>query len=68
MRTFFARRATDETFAWTDTVVANLEAFAAAIEGGASYPFTDQELVHNIEVLEAIKVSAESGETVRINT
>ena len=54
-----------ERYDWTDTVVANLEAFASAIEGESPYPFTAEEIVHNIEVLEAIIASAESGETVR---
>ncbi len=55
-----------ERYAWTDTVVANLEAFASAIEGQSTYPFTAEEIVHNIEVLEAIAASAERGETVRL--
>ncbi|MDA4844440.1 Gfo/Idh/MocA family protein [Hoeflea poritis] len=55
-----------ERYEWTDTVVANLEAFAAAIRGEAVYPYTSEELVHNIEVLEAIARSAEEGETVHI--
>jgi predicted dehydrogenase len=55
-----------ERYEWTDTVVANLEAFAAAIGGESSYPFSAEEIVHNIEVLEAINTSAESGETVRL--
>jgi predicted dehydrogenase len=55
-----------ERYEWTDTVVANLEAFASAIEGESNYPFTAEEIVHNIEVLDAIAASAESGETVRL--
>ncbi len=55
-----------ERYEWTDTVVANLEAFASAIEGESAYPFTAEEIVHNIEVLEAIAASAERGETVRL--
>lgn len=55
-----------ERYEWTDTVVANLEAFASAIEGESAYPFTAEEIVHNIEVLEAIAASAEHGETVRL--
>jgi predicted dehydrogenase len=46
---------------WTDSVLANLEAFAAAIRGDAPYPYSAFELTHNIEVLEAIVRSAESG-------
>ncbi len=55
-----------ERYDWTDTVVANLEAFAAAIRGTAPYPYTVDEMVHNIEVLEAIARSAETGETVHL--
>ncbi len=55
-----------ERYEWTDTVVANLEAFADAIRGMAPYPYTSEELVHNIEVLEAIAHSAENGETVHL--
>lgn len=53
-------------FPWIDTVDANLNAFADAIEGKAAYRFAQQEMVHNIEVLEAISASAETGETVKI--
>jgi len=56
-----------ERYDWTDTVVENLEAFADAIAGLAPYPYTHQELVHNIEVLEAIVRSAETGETVHLS-
>lgn len=52
-------------FDWTDSVTANLEAFAAAIRGAAPYPYTALELVHNIEVLDAIVASAEAGQVVR---
>ena len=51
---------------WTDTVVENLEAFADAVAKVAPYPYTHEELVHNIEVLEAIAQSAESGETIHL--
>lgn len=53
-------------FEWHDTVVQNLEAFADAIAGRAPYPYTRDELIHNIEVLEAIARSAETGETVHL--
>lgn len=52
---------------WEDAVVRNLEAFAAAIAGEAPYPFTTEQMVHNIEVLEAIALSAEDRRTVRIS-
>jgi predicted dehydrogenase len=53
-------------FDWTDSVTANLEAFAAAIRGEAAYPYSPFEMVHNIEVLDAIVRSAEDGVTVRL--
>ncbi|NND42676.1 MAG: hypothetical protein HKO04_11450, partial [Silicimonas sp.] len=42
-------------------------AFAAAIAGDAPYPFTPEQMVHNIEVLEAIERSAEDRRTVQIS-
>jgi predicted dehydrogenase len=51
-------------FEWTDTVRANLEAFADAIEGSGAYPFTDAELIANIAVLEALCESAHTGRPV----
>jgi predicted dehydrogenase len=55
-----------ERYEWSDTVVANLEAFAAAIAGEADYPYTPEQMVHNIEVLEAVTLSAEQGETIHL--
>ena len=54
------------TYAWNDTVRANLEAFADAAEGRGDYPFTDEEKIGNIAVLEAIALSAASGAPVPI--
>lgn len=63
-------RSIDETetqvFNWTDSVTANLEAFGAAIRGDAPYPYSDFELLHNIEVLDAIILSAETGQAVQL--
>jgi predicted dehydrogenase len=47
-----------------DAVLANLMAWAAAIDGGATYPFSPDELVHNVAVLEATTRSAATGSTV----
>ena len=55
-----------ESLDWSDAVVANLEAFAAAADGRSTYPWTDDQLVHNIEIYEGIVKSADSGETVRL--
>ena len=57
----------EKTFAWNDAVVANLEAFRHAAIGEADYPFTPEEMVHNIEVLEAITQSSQDRRTVRID-
>lgn len=44
-----------------DTVTANLHAWADAVEGNCAYRFTPQELLHNVQILEAIVTSAETG-------
>ena len=54
-------------YEWTDAVTENLEAFCAAAMGEQTYPFTMQQMIHNIEVLEAITLSAENRRTVAIN-
>ncbi|KPQ07366.1 MAG: putative dehydrogenase [Rhodobacteraceae bacterium HLUCCA12] len=54
-----------EQIAWTDSVVSNLEAFADAVAGTAPYPWSDDELIGNIAVFEAICAASDSGETVR---
>jgi predicted dehydrogenase len=51
---------------WVDAVTENLESFAAAARGEAPYLFTVEEMLHNIEVLEAITVSAEDRRTVSL--
>ncbi|GLK74016.1 Gfo/Idh/MocA family oxidoreductase [Ancylobacter dichloromethanicus] len=47
-------RRTVHDYEWTDTVRANLEAFARSIEQDAPYIFTDGQKIGNIAVLEAI--------------
>jgi predicted dehydrogenase len=54
-------------YEWTDTVRANLEAFAEAVAGGEPYPFTDAQKIGNIAVLEAICRSAATNAMVRID-
>jgi predicted dehydrogenase len=49
-----------------DAVLANLMAWAAAIDGRAAYPFSPDELVHNVAVLEATTRSAATGSSVRM--
>ena len=47
-------------------VRANLEAFADAAAGRASYPVTYQEMIDTIAALEAIGISAQSGQIVQV--
>ena len=56
-----------EEIAWSDSVVSNLEAFSSAVSGTSVYPWTDDQLIHNIELYEAIVTSANSGETVSLS-
>ncbi|WP_092695275.1 Gfo/Idh/MocA family protein [Tranquillimonas rosea] len=50
-----------------ETVRMNIEAWARAAFGQDSYRFTEEELVGNIDVLEAITLSAERGAPVAIS-
>ncbi len=54
-------------FEWTDAVVENLNAFRMACTGEKPYRFSQDEMIHNIEVLEAIATSSENRETVHLN-
>ncbi len=56
-----------ETLPWSDAVVANLDAWAAAIAGKAAYPFSDADLIGNIALYEAIVASAALGQTVTLH-
>ena len=53
-------------FEWHDAVSANLAAFAAAIRQEADYPISHDDMIHNIDVLEAIVRAADERVTVRI--
>jgi predicted dehydrogenase len=53
-------------FEWTDSVTANLVSWANACKGKEDYPYTHFELVHNIEVLEAIVKSADEKTLVKL--
>jgi len=57
----------ETVYEWTDAVVKNLEAFKDACLGRQPYRFSHQEMIHNIEVLEAIAQSAETRETIHLN-
>ena len=56
----------NRTFPPTNTVKANIEQWAASALGTGHYRFSDEELVHNIEILEAIVESAATGAPVAI--
>lgn len=52
---------TERLYEATDAVLANFEAWADAVAGSGTYPFTAGELVDNIRLLEAIVESSERG-------
>jgi len=55
------------SFRWSDTVRPNLEEWADAVEGRGRYRHTAEQIVHNVEILEAIVNSAAAdGKAVRI--
>lgn len=56
-----------ETYEWVGAVTNNLVSFARAAKGEAAYVFTFDEMLHNIEVLEAVSISAEDKRTVAID-
>jgi predicted dehydrogenase len=47
-------------------VKAVLEAFAVAVEGGAPFPVTHEQVIHGVAVFEAIVASAKSGRPVKV--
>ena len=49
-----------------NTVLMNLESWADATAGKCTYRFSDEQKINNIEVLEAITRSADTGRTVYI--
>lgn len=51
---------------WEDSVLMNFEAFADACLGNQEYPFSNEEKIQNIEVFEAICLSARKGNVVVI--
>ena len=50
-------------FEKTNTVITNLHAWADAVEGKGVYRFTSEELLHNVQILEAIVNSAANGKS-----
>lgn len=57
---------TTQTYASQNTVKANLEQWADAAQGNGDYRFTPDHLLHNVEILQAIVASAETGEEVEV--
>lgn len=55
------------TLAPRDAVRANLEEWAAAVEGRGSYRFSHAQIANNAAILEAVGVSAERGEWVTVS-
>jgi predicted dehydrogenase len=49
-----------------DAVRANLERFALSIDGAASYPFTDEQILGNIAVMDAVSRSIAIGRSVSV--
>jgi len=50
-----------------DSVRANLERFALSIEGKASYPFTEEQILDNIAVMSAVSRSIANRRSVSIS-
>ena len=50
-----------QTYKMTETVRPNIENWADAVMGKASYRFTNLEILHNVQILETIVRSIESG-------
>lgn len=48
-------------YAHANTVRMNFEAWADAVEGGAPYRFTKEQLLANIRILDAVTRSAAAG-------
>lgn len=57
---------TTQTYRVANTVRANLEQWASAAAGNGEYRFTRDQLLHNVEILEAIIASAASGQEVAV--
>jgi predicted dehydrogenase len=58
--------ATRETLTGFDTVRAELEAFARAVQGEAPYPISPAQMIHGVAVLEAIVAAAGQDRFVRV--
>ena len=50
-----------------DTVKMNLHEWANAVEGNGEYRFTPEQILHNVQILDAIVTSAEKQKPIEIN-
>ena len=53
------------SYEWTDTVTQNFESWAGAVEGRSKYRFSDEELIENIRLFEAIVTSTRNDGAVQ---
>jgi len=65
-RQFSGREREVEAYPAQSGVRTNLEAFARAVEGGATYPMPHVQMIDNIAALEAIFKSAKSGAIIAV--
>lgn len=56
------------TYKKKDTVIINLHEWADAVEGKDSYRFTTQEILHNVQILDAIVISTREKRPVDIES
>ena len=54
------------TYKRTDTVRENLHEWASAVEGAGDYRFTADQILHNVEILDAIVKSSETCSPVHL--
>ena len=57
---------TTQTFASSNVVRANLEQWANSVLGNSDYRFTNEQKLHNVEILEAIVKSAKNDKEVLV--
>ena len=57
---------TNLSFEATNTVRANFHSWADAVEGRSEYRFSEDEKLHNVEILDAILRSIRSGQPEKV--
>jgi predicted dehydrogenase len=58
--------ASTSTLKWKSSVRSNLEQFALSVAGRGPYPFTEEQIISNIAVMDAVRQSVNTGEAVAI--